>query len=587
MNDQKRKSWTLLIIALVLILGGSLLASWIQTGAGAATVHEIKFYGSYDGHYVAHLFVPKGITTGNPAPGVLTAHGYNNSKEYMNNTALELARRGYVVLSMDLDKHGFSASSNAPSPAANAYGALDGLKYLRSLDIVDPDNVGLIGMSMGSGAVETAAQMLPDGYKSLFFMDGSCSVCEKDKNFAVSWGTGSEVPQPWGAMNGSQILSMPAAMELFETDQPIVEGKVYGSIAEGTGKVIYTHFGNHPYSTDDPVSIGNAITWFGLTLEGAKGANIPSSNQIWPNKNLGTGVAFVGFVVFLIAIGGLLLQTPYFATLNEKLPVYKGNTGLLWWAFAIFTTLIGPLTVYKLFLAFFMANPLRLEGITTGFIGWMMVVGLITIAVLIAGYFIFGRKAGATGVNYGLTWEKAGIDWRKIGKSFLLALAVVASGYILLMLVTYVLMVDFRFWILTLKITDLRHLVMILPYLIPAAIYFVSLSVALHGTLRPKNGEVSLGREMLINVIVLLVGLIAVLAYYYVPLEFFGAPANFGPGGLGLINAIALIGLIPAIAVISTYFFRKTGHVYVGALVNTLFIVWYLVAANTVFSFGA
>ncbi len=66
---------------------------------------------------------------------------------------------------------------------------------------------------------------------------------------------------------------------------------------------------------------------------------------------------------------------------------------------------------------------------------------------------------------------------------------------------------------------------------------------------------------------------------------FFGAPANFGPKGLGLINAIALLGLIPVLGYISTYFYRRTGKVYVGAFINTFFIAWYLVAANTVQGF--
>jgi len=586
LKEKNRKNWSLLSIGLILVLIGSILASWIQTGAGTVTVKEVKFYGSYDGLYDAYLYIPHGVNTENPAPGILAAHGYNNSKEYMSNTALELARRGYVVLAMDLDGHGFSEYSDVPSPSVNAYGALDGLKYLRTLDIVDLDNVGLIGMSMGAGAIEGAALAIPDGYKALFYMDGSCSQCEIDKNFAMSWGLGSEVPQPFGASKGSEVTSMPSAMELFGTDQPIVEGKVYGSIEDGTGKVIYTHFGNHPASTDDPVSIGNAIRWFGMTLQGANISTLPAENQIWQYKVLGTGLAFVGLIIFLLGLGALLLTVPYFQTVNASMPEYKGNTGLRWWIFAIITALVGPLTLYDLFLKFFMANPLKLEGITTGFVGWIFVVGLITIAVLVVAHFIFGRKAGMTLNSYGLADENGKLDWKQIGKSFLLALAVVVSGYIVLFLVNSLLMVDFRAWILTLKVTDWRHLLIMVPYIIPAAVYFIPISVALHGTLRTDSGKASFAKEAIVNSLILLLGLGVVLAYYYIPLEFFGAPATFGPGGLGVINAIALLALLPVIAVISTFFFRKTGRVYVGALINTLFIVWYLVAANCIFSFG-
>ena len=174
--DKKGNKYKWLIISLVLMLAGSLLAGWVQTGAGAAKIREIRFYGSYNGYYSAYLFVPHGVTADNPAPAVLAAHGFNNSKEYMTNTALELARRGYVVLAMDLDNHGLSDKSNAPKapmgqPSPNGIGSADGLLYLHSLDIVDPNNVGMIGMSMGGMAIDAAASMYPDKYQALFFMD--------------------------------------------------------------------------------------------------------------------------------------------------------------------------------------------------------------------------------------------------------------------------------------------------------------------------------------------------------------------------------------------------------------------------------
>ena len=45
----------------------------------------------------------------------------------------------------------------------NGFGGPDGLRYLRSLDIVDKDNIGLEGHSMGGWTVVNAAAALPDG----------------------------------------------------------------------------------------------------------------------------------------------------------------------------------------------------------------------------------------------------------------------------------------------------------------------------------------------------------------------------------------------------------------------------------------
>jgi uncharacterized protein len=590
MSEEKSKPMRTLIIALLLILIGSLLAGWVQTGEGAAKIREVRFYGVYNGYYVGYLWIPDGVTTGHPAPAVLATHGFNNSKEYMANTALELARRGYVVLAMDLDNHGLSDKSNTPkapmgSPSLNGIGASDGLRFLRSLDIVDPDNVGMIGMSMGGSAIDAAAQQNPGAYRALFFMDSGCTdSCPELTNWAISVGKHTEVPPNFGAPNGAEIPNMPAAMAAYGTDQPVIPGHLYGSIEAGTARIFYFHWGDHPISTDDPTSIGNAITWFGMTLKGGK--DIPASSQIWPLKVLGTGTAFVGFVIFLMGMGGVLLKTSYFGTLKDRIPEYKGNVGTMWWVFAIITAALGPVTLMWLFLKFFMPNPFHLEPVTTGFVGWLFVVGLLTILMLVVGYYAIGKKAGATGVNYGFMWDGVGFDWKKIGKSFLLALTVISIGYLILSVITALLKVDFRFWVVTLKTTDFRHFLVMFAYVIPLAIYFFPLAVVLHGTLRPKNGKASFAREMLVNVFMLLIGFLILEARYYIPLTFFGAPSNFGPGGLGLINGLALFAIVPAIALVSTYYFRKTGKIYVGAAINTLFVTWYLVACNTLYSFG-
>jgi hypothetical protein len=375
---------------------------------------------------------------------------------------------------------------------------------------------------------------------------------------------------------------MARAIEIYGSDGPVEPGKIYGSIEDGTAKVFYQHWGDHPISTDDSVSIGHAVDWFGMTMDG--GSSLPGNNQIWQFKLLGTATVFVGMVFLLVAIGALLLDTPYFATLKDKLPQYKGNTGAMWWVFAIITAFLGPVLLLWAFMVGFTGNFFHFVPIATGFATWLAIVGAITVVILIVGYYVWGKKAGATGESYGLLWGKT-LDWGKIAKSGLLALIVVVIGYITLAAVTAVFKVDARIWIMTWMTTDFKRIVMMIPYTIPLFLYFVTLAIAWHGTLRPFKGEVSVAKETIINTAILWLGVAVYLAYYYIPLTFYGAPANFGPKGLGLINSIALLGLIPVLAVISTYFYRRTGKVYVGAFINTFFIAWYLVAANTVQGF--
>lgn len=120
-----------------------------------STVGDVKAKLSYD------LYVPKGVDKDHPAPAVALTHGYLNSKEFEDLAAIELARRGYVVLEYDQYDHGDS-TWNTPS-AFNFYvwSAYDAAEYLSSLDIVlhSPDGaamVGVSGHSMGGFSSELA-----------------------------------------------------------------------------------------------------------------------------------------------------------------------------------------------------------------------------------------------------------------------------------------------------------------------------------------------------------------------------------------------------------------------------------------------
>src|SRR5690242_17570529 len=97
----------LLVASIVLMVAGSLLASWLSSAAGTASVKDSKIFGSNGYVISAYLYTPGGVTPQKPAPAVLLFHGLNNQKDYMANTALEFARRGFVVLSADMTGHGY------------------------------------------------------------------------------------------------------------------------------------------------------------------------------------------------------------------------------------------------------------------------------------------------------------------------------------------------------------------------------------------------------------------------------------------------------------------------------------------------
>lgn len=596
---QKRTQWTVLIVAVALMLLGSLLGSWINSGAGTATVSEVKILEPPGYVISAYLYTPKTASAKSPAPAILAIHGLNNQKNFMSNTALEFARRGYVVLSMDMTGHGYSSGANCD----NGCGSAGALNYLRGLPQVDKNNIGLIGMSQGGFAgVTAAAHGVPNGYKSIFFMESEptapgsmdLSVIQGLKNVAVNIGRITELSSMVMVAKGSEAPNSPVLKPLFNTTQPIEVGKLYGSIEAGTARILYQPWEDHAGSTDSPAAIGNAIEWMHMTLAG--GSDLGPSHQIWGWKLLGTAAALLGAMIFLFPMGALLLRTPYFSVLVEPVPEYKGFRGTGWWIGALITTALGPLLYLTVWWHMFFppvwleANSLWPQSFTNIYMMWGIIIGAISILFILLNHYVFAKKQGATALNYGLTWENQGVQWGKVGRSALLAIVTLLPVYLILLFVSAVWKVDFRAWIVALSPMSPSRFLAFLGYLIPFAIYFVPQGILFAGFLRVRQGKASVRREMVVNSLMLTLGVVVWLLLLYVPLMaggteiLAGGPLGGTIAGLGGIYYIPMVVLWPLVACLYTFFFRKTGRVYAGIALVTLFIVWYL-AAFGVFAF--
>jgi pimeloyl-ACP methyl ester carboxylesterase len=98
------------------------------------------------------IYKPKEIIE--EAPGVVLAHGISNSKESLTGIGLELAKHGYITLSIDLMGHG--RSSGKLDGTDPSLGVVQAAHYLSELPYVS-ENVGLVGHSLGAGVTLYAA----------------------------------------------------------------------------------------------------------------------------------------------------------------------------------------------------------------------------------------------------------------------------------------------------------------------------------------------------------------------------------------------------------------------------------------------
>ncbi|WP_246788479.1 S9 family peptidase [Bradyrhizobium sp. CCBAU 53421] len=568
-----RGRWTLAILGLILIVAGGLLAHLTQT-AGGIRIEDVRFKGAKGNTMSALLYIPPNATPQIPAPGILAVHGYINSRETQDGFAIEFARRGYVVLALDQTGHGYSD----PPSFANGFGGPDGLAYLRSLPFVDKENIGLEGHSMGGWTVLAAAAAMPNDYKSMV-LEGSSTgkpfaaegTASWPRNTALVFAQYEEFPDlMWGVQMARDVTTSPKLWALFGTQGAVEPGKIYGDPANGTARVLYIPAMTHPAEHISHEAIGYSLDWFAKTLKG--GTPRPVDDQIWFRKEIGTLIALIGFVALMIGTFDGLLEAPMFSRLrlpavaDGTMPAHQAASGRRWTTAFILSAFIPALTYYPAFAlggTFVTPSAFLPQGITNQILVWAIINGLITLALM-----SFAPKRAS----------RAGL----VGQSVVIALASVAVGYAALWLADLAFKIDFRFWIVALKLMSAKQFLIFLIYLIPFTAFFV---VALHVLHRNfSTMDAPRGALYLTNILALTFGFIVLLVLQYGTLWLTGKLFNPVPDPgfvpLSTIVAIQFVPLLAIVAVIATFTWRRTGSSLPGALIAGLFVTWYIVAGT-------
>ena len=568
-----RRRWTLAIVGLVLIMAGGVLAYLTQT-AGGIQIRDVRFTGAKGNTMSALLYVPPNATAQIPAPGILAVHGYINSRETQDGFAIEFARRGYVVLALDQTGHGYSEG-----PAfANGFGGPDGLAYLRSLEIVDKENIGLEGHSMGGWTVLAAATAMPNDYKSMV-LEGSSTgkpfaaegTTTWPRNVALVFAQYEEFSElMWGVDKARDVAQSPKLWALFGTQGAVEPGKLYGEIAQGTARVLYTPAITHPAEHISREAIGYSLGWFARTLKG--GTPLPSDDQIWLRKEIGTLIALIGFVVLLLGVFDGLLEAPIFSHLrlpdiaDGSAPAEVATHGGRWLAALLLSAFIPALTYYPAFAlggTFVTASSFLPQNITNQILVWAVINALVALALM-----PFAPKRA----------RRSGI----IGPSVLIAVITVAVGYAALWAAGLGFTIDFRFWIVALKLMSAKQFLIFLIYLLPFTAFFVIALHLLHRNFSTLGA--SRGALYLTNILALTLGFIVLVGAQYLTLWLTGKLFNPIPDPgfvpLSTIVAIQFVPLLAICAVIATFTWRRTGSSLPGALICGIFVTWYVVAGT-------
>lgn len=373
--DFIKKPRGMLVFALLLILIGSFLAGLFHTSLYSVRIERIEF-DTDRGTLSALLYMPKGAGANDPRPVVITTHGYLNSKEMQDAPAIEMSRRGYIVLALDMYDHGDSRWKD-PIPEGGHFGTFwihaqfDAAKYIYEQPFTKKDESGnayvaVSGHSMGGFSSIIALYMdemasLQNGYRMIHtgISVGSdfsfSSAVASQEQFQAAFGSrtvgmiaahydefffnksdeektaaemavvGTVTYKDFPATNsGKAFLGLapsdspgePGQFYTVDSGELIVNDQVVRPSQQGE-RIIYTPNEIHPWNHFSKETTANLIEFYthaftGATSPNQSKVNLSPNNQIWWLKEGFNFVSLIGFFLLIISVVRVLITLPFF-----------------------------------------------------------------------------------------------------------------------------------------------------------------------------------------------------------------------------------------------------------------------------------
>lgn len=606
--DQSSHSRPLLLALLSVIAIASWLASQIQTAGGQVQVESIKIPAQNGQWVVADLFRPRSATVDAPAPFIVVVPGFQRSKEALSNIALELARRGFVIASIDPYAQGSSSASLSRRAATTeGYGMFALVDYVASsanLNYIDKQKIGATGHSAGGNAAIRGANYFgkeaqrtgrPSKLDSVYVSGYVLTLTDdvlKDvrSNVGVSYAFYDEGAYRNELQNGDMRVApeslravnsgLPADMAVSEVEL----GRHYGDKERRTLRVVHNERVLHPFQPYIAEATANQIEYFQTVFDHE--SELSPYDQTWQWKELLGVISLIAALASIVPMGQLLLVTGRFKPLVHAVPKpLRAPTGrgraLFWTTFAIgaliacFSYIPLAMLSQKLFVAastrqltwFFpqrMNNAVMLWAVLNGTVGFLM---------FWLSYRYFGRRNGVTPASWGVQTSV-----RELASTFVLALALFVAFFLTLFTVYYFLHVDYRFLFMGVRVFQPELLILLAMYVPFFFVFFLSSSLRTNAAMRFEGQQE--WRSMLLGGVANSIGLFLIVVVQYV--TFAATGMVYWTDGWLYVNL--LFGVVPMMFVLpylNRYFFRMTGRIYLGPMVTCLIFAMILIS-NTV-----
>ncbi|MDX2417422.1 MAG: hypothetical protein QNK19_08175 [Xanthomonadales bacterium] len=609
MAETQKASKRLLLIALLVVFFSSFIASQIQTSGGRVDVRDIKIP-THNGQWVvADLFKPRAATSENPAPLVVVIPGFQRSKEALSNIAIELSRRGVVVILIDPYAQGFSSASMSRLAATTeGYGMFAVVDYAASssnLNYIDKSRIGATGHSAGGNAAIRGANYFgkeaietgrPSKLNSVFVSGYVLTLTDKvlqdvRSNVGVSYAFYDEGAYR-NELKSGDMRHAPEALRAvnsgLEPGDPAIDevelGRYYGDKDARTLRVVHNEMILHPFQPYITEATANQLEYFERVFDIKN--EISNKNQVWYWKELLGLIALIAALVAVVPAGRLLLEIPYFKPLVHPippaLPKPSGKGKILFWSMFVVGALIACFTYIpmaelsqKLFVAastrqqtwFFpqrMNNAVMLWAVLNGSVGYLM---------FWLSYRFFGKKNGVSPQLWGASTNRA-----ELFRTFMLAFSLFLFFFLVLFLIYYFLHVDYRFLFMGVRIFQPPLLVLLAMYVPFFFLFLLSNSLRINGAMR-FEGE-SEFRSMLVGGVANSLGLMLIVVVQYLTFALTGT-VYWTDGWLYVNLLFAVVPMMFVLPFFNRYFFNMTGRIYLGPMTTGLIFIMILIS-NTV-----
>lgn len=521
------------------------------------------------------LYRPNTATGQSPRPGIIIAHGIASSKQIMSGIALELARRGFVTLAIDLVGHGNSGGS-LESAKDLSLGTSAAIQYLKSQPYVNASDIALVGHSLGAGAIRAAAAASDQSIIATVFIAGGFGSTVADPAYGILT---TEFPRNLLVIVGQydSLFDLPQLETeilppVFGTPDPVIPGMLYGSFSDQTARKLVTPDTTHLLEPLDPTAISEIDSWmenafFRDSTQSARelGPDFPLDYKL---RDTGVALSLLTLVGTLLPISSVPLHSSRIGVFPEEgMPLPRYGRLEDWKVFAIWgglsLLLLAPTFLFGLLVSF---PPLLFGG---SLAWWTLSVGVFGLVLL---RFV---QPDASAMKLDLR-EALTESFRR--REAIVGIGLVVGLYVVACLYESFLSLDLGIIAPLLKPFGSLQRVLMMPVFLPFfLVYFFAEGMYLHrlrsqrlaGT-KPQFGI----RHLLKTVAIKTVPFLALLVLQYVPIVFFGVKPFSGSFGL----LFEFFGLITALFAITTvcswWFYRSTSRIGLGVVFNALLIAW-------------